>query len=69
MYDCDGCEAEHDRAIQSSKNDDEYIMFDKLAGILGIAGLNSHEENNLSTVYRRKVLRAAIKELKLSRSE
>lgn len=42
---------------------DEFQLIDRLATMLGIAAPESQEERNISSVYQRRVLRAAIKAL------
>lgn len=43
---------------------DEFELMDQLAIILGIAGPESQEERNNSSIYQRRVLRAAIAAIK-----
>ena len=50
-------------ALLSGK--DEYELMYMLATQLGIASPGSQEERNTSSLYQRKVLRSAIKELRL----
>lgn len=42
---------------------DEFELLDRLATILGIAGNESQEVRHQDVVYKRRVLRAAIREL------
>jgi hypothetical protein len=42
---------------------DEYGLMDELARMLGISSPESQEEKNMSSLYKRKILRRAIKEL------
>lgn len=42
---------------------DEFQLIDKLAVQLGIASPESQEERNTSPLYRRAVLRAALKQI------
>jgi len=43
--------------------DREYELFDKLATLIGVAAPESEEERNMSSAYRCRVLRTAIKSL------
>lgn len=43
---------------------DEFELMDLLATEVGVAGSESQEERNSSVVFRRSVLRAAIKQLR-----
>jgi hypothetical protein len=48
---------------------DEFQLMDRLATHLGIAGPESQEERNTSSLYQRAVLRAAIEQIKGAHGE
>jgi hypothetical protein len=48
---------------------DEFQLMDRLATQLGIAGPESQEERNTSSLYQRAVLRAAIEQIKGAHGE